>query len=69
MKLVSYRRDGAVRIGLIDGDDVVDLVDALGGVGALDPKTATITTNMVALIEAGAEGLDLARSALWTRPQ
>jgi acylpyruvate hydrolase len=64
MKLVSYRRDGAVRIGIIDGNDIVDLVDALGGTAGLDPKSAAITSNMVALIEAGAQGLDLARAAL-----
>jgi 2-keto-4-pentenoate hydratase/2-oxohepta-3-ene-1,7-dioic acid hydratase in catechol pathway len=64
MKLVSYRRDGAVRVGLVDADDVVDLIDALGGPSALAPDAAATAASMLALIEAGDRGLDLARRAL-----
>jgi 2-keto-4-pentenoate hydratase/2-oxohepta-3-ene-1,7-dioic acid hydratase in catechol pathway len=56
VRLVTYRRRGARRLGALAGDAVVDLPDLVGEDGF--PAT------MEALVEAGPEALDVARSAL-----
>lgn len=62
MKLVRYDRNGAVRLGALDGEHLVDLLDACptgtptGAIAAL--------SDMMRLIAAGEEGLKAARAAL-----
>ncbi|MFN8635710.1 MAG: fumarylacetoacetate hydrolase family protein [Chloroflexota bacterium] len=56
MRLVTYRAgDGSARLGAIAGDRVVDLAEASGG---------QLPSEMVAFIERGEAGLDLARRTL-----
>jgi 2-keto-4-pentenoate hydratase/2-oxohepta-3-ene-1,7-dioic acid hydratase in catechol pathway len=52
MRLVTYRADGAVQIGAVEGDEVVDL--------------SAVAPSMLALIEQGPQGLSKAREALAT---
>ncbi|MBX3666708.1 MAG: DUF2437 domain-containing protein, partial [Burkholderiales bacterium] len=66
MRLVRYERNGALRLGALDGDGVVDLLDAapLGTAPALLAACADMTR----LIAAGDEGLRLARAAVKSAP-
>ncbi len=50
MRLVTYRADGAVQIGAVEGDEVVDL--------------SAVAPTMLDLIEQGPQGLSKAREAL-----
>lgn len=52
MRLVTYRADDAVQLGAVDGDEVVDL--------------SNVAPSMLALIELGPQGLEMARAALAT---
>jgi 2-keto-4-pentenoate hydratase/2-oxohepta-3-ene-1,7-dioic acid hydratase in catechol pathway len=63
MKFVSFRHKSGVRVGVLDGDDIVDVREALAGNSLSEAGAAAITT-MNALIEAGQQGLDLAAQAL-----
>ena len=54
MKLVTFTHGNRTRIGLVDGDAVVDLAAPAPG----------LPTEMVALLAAGADALDAARGAL-----
>ncbi|SFF90293.1 2-keto-4-pentenoate hydratase/2-oxohepta-3-ene-1,7-dioic acid hydratase (catechol pathway) [Blastococcus tunisiensis] len=63
MQLVSYRRrDGAdsPRVGIADGERIVDLVDAAGS----RPGGHPVPGSMLELLRLGDEGLDLARKCL-----
>ncbi len=51
MKLVSFRSDGALRLGVVDGDEIVDLSQA-------EPP---LPPDMPALLAAGTDALELAR--------
>ena len=62
MKLVRYDRNGAIRLGAIDGNDVVDLLDA-APVGT-DAKLLAAFSDMTRLIEAGDAGIAAVRAAL-----
>ena len=62
MKLVRYDRNGAVRLGAVDGSDVVDLLDA-APVGT-DTKLLSAFSDMTRLIEAGDAGLAAVRAAI-----
>jgi len=53
MKLVTYRHDGRVSIGKLEGDTIVDLPGA-------DPA---LPATMLALLQAGPEAMDRARDA------
>ena len=64
MKFVSYKKGDHVRVGLIDGDEIVDLIDAVASGKPLGDKDAVAAASMTALMEAGDRGLDLARKAL-----
>ncbi len=66
MRLVRYERNGALRLGALDGDGVVDLLDAapLGTAPALLAACADMTR----LIAAGDGGLRLARAAVKSAP-
>jgi len=55
MKLVRYDRNGAVRLGVIDGQDVVDLLDACpGGIQPAQLAGLSDMTRLIAMGEAGA---------------
>lgn len=54
MKLATFRGDGVTRIGVVDGDEIVDLAAA----------APELPTEMCAFLEAGAGALEAARSAL-----
>lgn len=62
MKLVRYDRNGALRLGALDGEHVVDLLDAcpLG----TPPALLAALSDMTLLIAAGDAGLDVVRAAL-----
>ncbi len=62
MKLVRYDRNGAVRVGALDGEHLVDLLDAC----PLGTPTAHIAalSDMTRLMVAGEDGLKAARAAL-----
>jgi 2-keto-4-pentenoate hydratase/2-oxohepta-3-ene-1,7-dioic acid hydratase in catechol pathway len=62
MKLVRYDRNGAPRLGALDGDSVVDLLDAAPvGIAA---KMLAAFADMTRLIAAGDEGIAAARTAV-----
>ena len=65
MKLVRYNRNGAVRLGAIDGDEVVDLLDA-APVGT-DARLLAAMSDMTRLVEAGDAGLAAVRAAVTSR--
>ena len=62
MKLVRYDRNGAVRLGALDGGHVIDLLDAC----PVGTKTELLSalSDMARLIAAGESGLDVVRAAL-----
>lgn len=62
MKLVRYDRSGAVRLGVIDGEYVVDLLDAAPLGTAVELLAAF--SDMRRLIEAEEEGLHAVRNAV-----
>lgn len=62
MKLVRYDRNGALRLGLLDGEQVIDLLDAAPAGTA--PAILAAFSDMTRLIAAGAGGVDAAREAL-----
>ena len=62
MKLVRYDRGGAVRLGAIDREDVVDLLDA-APVGT-HPALLAACSDMRLLIKAEEEGLHCVRNAI-----
>ena len=62
MRFVRYERNGALRLGVLDGDDVVDLLDAApNGTSA---KMLAAFADMTLLIAAGAAGIKAACAAL-----
>jgi 2-keto-4-pentenoate hydratase/2-oxohepta-3-ene-1,7-dioic acid hydratase in catechol pathway len=62
MKLVRYDRNGAVRLGVIDGADVVDLLDA--ALPGADARLLAGMSDMTRLIKAGDAGLNAVRAAV-----
>lgn len=62
MKLVRYDKNGALRLGVLDGEHVVDLLDACP-VGT-PPTLLAALSDMVKLVAAGETGLHAARAAL-----
>ncbi|MGE0557241.1 MAG: fumarylacetoacetate hydrolase family protein [Burkholderiales bacterium] len=62
MRFVRYERGGALRLGLLDGDGVVDLLDA-APVGTPSALLAAFS-DMTRLIAAGDEGIAAASAAL-----
>lgn len=64
MRFVSYRQNNETRIGLVVGEEILDLVEAVGGRSALSSEQLVMTSNMVNLIAAGKKGLDFAASAI-----
>lgn len=66
MRFVRYDRSGAPRLGALDGDSVVDLLDAapLG----IAPALLAAFADMTRLIAAGDAGLRAARAAVKSAP-
>jgi 2-keto-4-pentenoate hydratase/2-oxohepta-3-ene-1,7-dioic acid hydratase in catechol pathway len=62
MKLLRYERNGAVRLGVVDGEDVVDLLDA-APLGTA-PQLLAAFADMRRLIAAEEEGLHAVRNAV-----
>lgn len=62
MKLVRYDRNGAVRLGAIDGSDVVDLLDAAPT--GTDATLLAALSDMSRLIDAADAGLAAVRAAV-----
>jgi len=62
MKLVRYDRNGALRMGALDGEDVVDLLDACP-LGA-DPAAIAAFSDPVKLIALGEAGLKLVNAGI-----
>jgi 2-keto-4-pentenoate hydratase/2-oxohepta-3-ene-1,7-dioic acid hydratase in catechol pathway len=62
MRLVTFEREGVARLGALRGDLVVDLARCGSEAGIALPAT------MLALIDAGIEGLDAARRVLDVAP-
>lgn len=62
MRFVRYERNGASRLGALDGDNIVDLLDA-APVGTA-AKTLGAFSDMTRLIAAGAEGMSVAGKAV-----
>lgn len=62
MRFVRYERNGALRLGAVDGDSVVDLLDATP-VGT-DAKLLAAFSDMTRLIAAGGDGIKAARTAV-----
>jgi len=62
MKLVRYDRNGAVRVGALDGEYVVDLLDACP-IGTPTAHLAALS-DMTRLIAAGEDALKTVRAAL-----
>jgi 2-keto-4-pentenoate hydratase/2-oxohepta-3-ene-1,7-dioic acid hydratase in catechol pathway len=60
VRLVTYERDGARRLGALTGDAVVDLPDLVG-----DPA---FPTTMETLVESGPDAIDTARAAMQGDP-
>lgn len=61
MRLVRYDRNGALRLGALDGNDVVDLLDACPVGIKLEHLSAF--SDMTRLIAAGEPGVDAVRGA------
>lgn len=62
MRFVRYERNGALRLGALDGDSIVDLLDASHG--GTDPKILAAFSDMTRLIAASSAGLKVARAAV-----
>ena len=62
MQFVRYERNGALRLGALEGNDVVDLLDAAPNGTA--PGILAAFSDMTLLIAAADAGLAVARAAL-----
>src|SRR5438128_1850118 len=64
MKLVRYYGQGGVRVGVIDGEEVVDVAATLSMKRTVSAVESAMLADMVALIEGGPRAVDLAAEAL-----
>ncbi len=64
MRLARYSRGREARLAAIDGDDLVDLLDALGGGRGLSAADKTRLTDMTAFVGGGRASVSLARKAI-----
>ncbi len=64
MRIVNFTAARKVRVGVEDGGDIVDLIDALGGERRVKKEDRAILADTVSLIAAGPSGMRLARRAL-----
>jgi 2-keto-4-pentenoate hydratase/2-oxohepta-3-ene-1,7-dioic acid hydratase in catechol pathway len=64
MKLVRFHAHGALRVGAIDGEEVVDVRTAIELKRPLSDVEAAMLCDMVPLIEAGPRALDLVDEAI-----
>lgn len=56
MKLATFTQGGSTRIGLADGDDIIDLTEA----------APSLPREMIGFLEAGTEAMETARAAIAT---
>ena len=66
MRFVRYERSGAPRLGVLDGDSVIDLLDAAPAGTPVSLLAAF--SDMTLLIAAGDAGIAAARTALAASP-
>jgi 2-keto-4-pentenoate hydratase/2-oxohepta-3-ene-1,7-dioic acid hydratase in catechol pathway len=64
MKLVRYYGQGGVRVGVLDGEEVVDVAATLSMKRTVSTVESAMLADMVPLIEGGPRALDLAVEAL-----
>ena len=64
MKLIRFEVDRGLRLGVLDGEDAVDLIDALESAGPLSAEDRAIVTDATAFIAAGPRGRETAERAL-----
>ncbi len=64
MRFVRYERNGALRLGAVDGDSVVDLLEA--SLNGTDVGMLAAFADMTRLISAGSTGIEAARAAVKT---
>ena len=64
MKLVRFKNNGNVSVGLIDGDCVIDVQAALRSNGNLSADEAYLVSDTVPLLDSGNLGLTLLKRAL-----
>ncbi len=64
MKFVRYLSEGTARVGILDGDFLIDMRRALDGKGSISDADKVIVSDMTALIRAGVRGRELALRAL-----
>lgn len=64
MKIIRFEVDGEIRLGVLDGDDAVDLIDALESAGPLSAEERAIVADTTAFIAAGPRGRESAERAL-----
>jgi 2-keto-4-pentenoate hydratase/2-oxohepta-3-ene-1,7-dioic acid hydratase in catechol pathway len=62
MKIVRYDRNGALRLGALDGDHVVDLIENCPT--GVAPSLLSALSDPIRLIAAGNEGVAVAREAI-----
>lgn len=64
MKLLRFKHQNEVRLGLLDGEVVVDVLAALAAQGRLSAEDAALAADTLPLLDAGERGLALLRRAL-----
>lgn len=64
MKVLRFQYQQELRIGLLDGDSIIDVVEALSAKGTLSAEDRAIVSDMVPLIDAGERGRALLGRAL-----
>ncbi|MGD9536896.1 MAG: fumarylacetoacetate hydrolase family protein [Alphaproteobacteria bacterium] len=64
MRLARYARDRELRLAAIDGEEIVDLLDALGGGRGLSAAEKARLADMTAFIAGGRTSVALARRAV-----
>jgi 2-keto-4-pentenoate hydratase/2-oxohepta-3-ene-1,7-dioic acid hydratase in catechol pathway len=64
MKLIRFEVDRGLRLGVLDGEDAVDLIDALESAGPLSAEDRAIVADTTAFIAAGPRGREAAERAL-----
>lgn len=74
MKILRFRYQDGLRVGLLDGDAVIDVVEALSARGTVSPEDRAMVCDVVPLLDAGEKGRALLGQALgagngpWRKP-
>src|ERR1019366_9058193 len=64
MKILRFKHQNEVRLGLLDGEVVVDVLAALAAQGRLSAEDAALAADTLPLLDAGERGVALLRRAL-----